>query len=236
MTFEEILKIEDANSDRIYLHLEGMFLRAYNQSAFLCWDRIAKFKLTRRFVKTVNTHFIYLGFPENTKGKWLHDRKVVKLTDKLFMVEVEGGPIDEAAYLQFEEAARVETETKDRYTVHTSVIEGQPVYQLAVTLMQNCLMWGRNVPKTDLEPYGNEMKWHSYEAARKLRSFYDSEDRDAAADEIQSHLCALQFALTVLKDAKDISENAFALGSEQSSALYGQVELLRKPAKGKEKT
>lgn len=89
MNFIDILRLEDNNRNRIFLHHEGMFLRAYNQSAFLCWDRISRFKLKRRLVKNVNAWVISLGFPFNTKDKWLRDRKVTRLNEKLYVVEVE---------------------------------------------------------------------------------------------------------------------------------------------------
>lgn len=49
MTFSEILAVEDANTDRIYLYREGLFLKAYERSAFLCHRHVHAFKLSRRF-------------------------------------------------------------------------------------------------------------------------------------------------------------------------------------------
>jgi hypothetical protein len=35
MTIEQIVKVESDNTDKIYLYREGLFLKAYNRSAFL---------------------------------------------------------------------------------------------------------------------------------------------------------------------------------------------------------
>lgn len=235
MNFEQILALEDRNANKIYLHKEGLFLRCYNQSAFLFWKHVAQMKLTRRFIKKVNTHMIYLGFPEGTKKKWLRDRKVEKLDDKLFVVIMDGESIDDAEYLQFEEAARVQTETKDRYTVHTSIIEKQPVFELAQSLMLQSLTWGRNVPKTDLVPYGNEMKCLSYEICWRVSRFYDAENREKEAKGIQDLIRRYQFAVKTLKEANDIGEKGFSMAMEQSGSLFGQIELLGKNKKKDEK-
>lgn len=240
MNYKDILDMEDGNRTRIYLHLEGKFLRAYNQSAFLFWDRITRFKLTRRFVKAVNTYMIYLGFPIESKGKWLRDYKLEQLSDKLYLVEPGGKPIEDTEYTQFEEAARLDTEAKDRYTIHTSVIEKQPVFELAMTIATDCLVYGRNIPKTDMVPYGDFVKKASFDVALMVSRFYDQEDRRKAADKIQERIRDFQFGLQVLAEPSvhAVSRNAMAKAMEESNSLYGQVELLakggsRKGAEGK---
>ncbi len=53
MTYKEILDREDTNGSTEVLYREGMFLKAYEHSAYLCHRYIHPFKLSRRFVKTV---------------------------------------------------------------------------------------------------------------------------------------------------------------------------------------
>lgn len=238
MNYREILDFEDKNRTKIYLHVEGKFFRAYNQSAFLFWDRIQRFRLTRRFVKTVNAHMIYLGFPMDSAGKWLREYELKRLDEKLYLVEPGGDPIDDASYLQFEEAARLETQAKDRYTVHTSVIEKQPVFELARTIAVECLKWGRHVPKTDLVPYGNEMKVLSYAILKRVKGFYDAADRGDEALKIQALIKEFQLAIQILADpeVRGISENAAAKVMEESSNLFGQIGVLGKTSAKKKET
>ena len=71
MTFREIIDREDQNTDSIWLYREGMFMKAYERSAFFAHTLIHEFKLSERYIKTVNMDVISLGFPEQTVPKWL---------------------------------------------------------------------------------------------------------------------------------------------------------------------
>ena len=67
MIFYEIISNESQNEDSIYLYREGMFMKAYERSAFFAHTLIHEFKLSKRYiktVKTVNMDVISLGFPK----------------------------------------------------------------------------------------------------------------------------------------------------------------------------
>jgi hypothetical protein len=64
MTFREIIEREDQNTDSIWLYREGLFMKAYERSAFFAHTLIHEFKLSKRYIKTVNMDVISLGFPE----------------------------------------------------------------------------------------------------------------------------------------------------------------------------
>ena len=72
MTFKEIISREEQNTDSIWLYREGMFMKAYERSAFFAHTLIHEFKLSKRYIKTVNMDVISLGFPEQTVPKWLN--------------------------------------------------------------------------------------------------------------------------------------------------------------------
>ena len=72
MTFREIIEREDQNTDSIWLYREGMFMKAYERSAFFAHTLIHEFKLSKRYIKTVNMDVISLGFPEPTIPRWLN--------------------------------------------------------------------------------------------------------------------------------------------------------------------
>ena len=69
MTFHEIISRESQNEDSIYLYREGMFMKAYERSVFFAHTLIHEFKLSKRYIKTVNMDVISLGFPEQTVPK-----------------------------------------------------------------------------------------------------------------------------------------------------------------------
>ena len=65
MTFHEIISRESQNEDSIYLYREGMFMKAYERSEFFAHTLIHEFKLSKRYIKTVNMDVISLGFPKS---------------------------------------------------------------------------------------------------------------------------------------------------------------------------
>ena len=65
MTFKEIIERESCNEDSIWLYREGMFVKAYERSAFFAHALIHEFKLSKRFIKNVNMDVISLGFPKS---------------------------------------------------------------------------------------------------------------------------------------------------------------------------
>lgn len=85
MTFREIIDREEQNTDSIWLYREGMFMKAYERSAFFAHSLIHEFKLSKRYIKTVNMDVISLGFLEQTVPKWLNGY-VYEWVDKLSLV------------------------------------------------------------------------------------------------------------------------------------------------------
>ena len=66
MTVKEIVAIELANTNSIYLFREGMFYRAYNCSAMRMVLLLKAFKVNHKLVKTVQQEIFYIGFPCNS--------------------------------------------------------------------------------------------------------------------------------------------------------------------------
>ena len=53
MTFKEIIEIESCNEDSIWLYREGMFMKAYERSAFFVHTLIHEFKLSRQYLDSI---------------------------------------------------------------------------------------------------------------------------------------------------------------------------------------
>ena len=65
MKIQDILELEQENTNSIILHKEGLFWRAYEMSAYLFTHYIKKYKITKKFYKNVQQEVVYLGFPQN---------------------------------------------------------------------------------------------------------------------------------------------------------------------------
>lgn len=102
MTLQEIIAAENCNTDRIYLYPEGVFWKAYERSAFAFVRRISRYKITKRFIKYLDTEIVSLGFPDTSRTRVLGDRPVQ--TGPYGMLVLDGGTIDPVAYVRWKEA------------------------------------------------------------------------------------------------------------------------------------
>ncbi len=71
MKVSDILALERSGSPTLYLHKEGKFWRAWEQSAYLFHTHFKAFQLIKRHFKNQNEYLVYLGFPENTLAVYL---------------------------------------------------------------------------------------------------------------------------------------------------------------------
>jgi hypothetical protein len=63
-SFEQIIKFENEKHHGVVRLVEANgFYRAYNHSAYLFHQAIAKHKVTKKFVKNINQELVYIGFP-----------------------------------------------------------------------------------------------------------------------------------------------------------------------------
>ena len=63
-SFEQIVKFESEKPKGVVRLVEANgFYRAYNHSAYLFHQAIARHKVTKKFVKNINQELVYIGFP-----------------------------------------------------------------------------------------------------------------------------------------------------------------------------
>lgn len=87
-TYAEVIKFEEAvPPNTIRLIKSGDFYRAYNHSAWLFQCCIVEHKVMRKYVKSIKSDILYIGFPEKSLFNNIGDRKSVK-TDYGFDIEL----------------------------------------------------------------------------------------------------------------------------------------------------
>ena len=64
-TIAQITEIENENTDRIYLFVEGLFLKAYQRSAYLFLTQVKPFKAVKKYYKSIAEDVVMLGFPSH---------------------------------------------------------------------------------------------------------------------------------------------------------------------------
>ena len=65
----DILLLEGKNTDSIHLLKEGIFWRAYNQSAMRLCEYLVSYKVNRKFIKKEKKTIFYCGFPSTILNK-----------------------------------------------------------------------------------------------------------------------------------------------------------------------
>ncbi len=224
MTFAEIISREEANMNRIFLYKEGIFLKAYERSAFFVHMYIHEFKLSKRYIKTVNQDVISLGFPEQTVAKWLHGHRYVYISENLVECEI-GRTYDEVKFHHWKESVLVNA--ADRYTPHTHVIEKAPVYKNAYDLLVQIISFSVHVSRNVQNPIGNNLKGLAYRLCYLVRNLYDVADREKQIDDALELCSEIEYILQILRDLKEISVKAFALASERVISVSRQLVALR---------
>lgn len=226
MTYKEIISREEENTDSIYLYREGMFMKAYDRSAFLAYTQIHEFKLSMRYIKTVNMDVVSLGFPESTIPKWLNSFFYEYIADGLIRCRSRK-PFDEVEFNNWKELIKVRVNVSERYTPHTSIIEKSPVYKVTYDLLTQVMTFSVHISKNASNPLGIRLKELCYKLSYAVRTLYEVSDRDAHIGNALEYCSEIKFILQLLKDLKEISVNSFALASERTVSVSKQLTSLR---------
>lgn len=80
------MKIEQANIDKIYLYREGGFWKAYERSAYMFYRHIRKYLVQKKYVKSVDSYVVYLGFPDSKVSDLTRDYTVTVPDEKQLVV------------------------------------------------------------------------------------------------------------------------------------------------------
>ena len=228
MTFKEIISREDANNDCVWLYREGIFMKAYEHSAFFVHTYIKDFKLSKRYIKAVNMDVVSLGFPENTLPKWLNGYVYDYVSDGLVRCQIRQ-KFDEVRFHHWKELILVNV--ADRYTPNTSVIEKSPVYKTAYDFLTQVYSFSAHISKNISNPLGLRLKNISYEMCYLIRTMYDCQASIHKMEQALEFCIEIKFILQVLKDLKEISINTYALASERIVSVSKQISLLHQKVK-----
>lgn len=95
----EILKREELQEPRIYLHKEGIFWKAYQYSAYRVVQRLVNIKPKKKFIKAVSCEIVSLGFPDITLERVFKKQEIEIVNEKL--VGIPCGELDKKAYIEW---------------------------------------------------------------------------------------------------------------------------------------
>lgn len=88
MSIQEITTQEDCNTGEIHLHKEGIFWKAYQQSAYLFTQEVRAFKISKKWVKSVGRErkVVSLGFPQNALEQYFNKEQLTEVDEKQLLI------------------------------------------------------------------------------------------------------------------------------------------------------
>lgn len=89
MNLKDKIDAERQDEPLILLYMEGMFWKAYEQSAMRFTKEVKAYKLLKRFVKTVSREIVSMGFPDGSLEDVLKGREFTRVNDKLVSFRVD---------------------------------------------------------------------------------------------------------------------------------------------------
>lgn len=111
MSTQDIIDIEEQNEDSIFLYKEGIFWKAYQQSAFLVVTHFRPdFKIKIRDMKCVAQKVYSVGFPASALSSVFGETPIDELDDKRIRIHI--GAVDYEAYNQWKMSASEKAEVK----------------------------------------------------------------------------------------------------------------------------
>ncbi|MCL2417564.1 MAG: four helix bundle protein [Bacteroidales bacterium] len=238
MTKQEILTSEQAQHGIIALRKDGLFWRAYEQSAYLLKNHFwSDLKVNGGHVKAVKQDMYYVGFPE----KSLQERILDKLP------EVEGSSIIEQTEKKiiigcphidgFEEWKQSLTNLHEQATEKMQPFYGKlPLYKAVYDLYFKIVNLTRHFPKDvqytvgdKLINYGLELNTLLYrllkinKAQTKERQFDAEIQKESIINEIDEMIEQVRFLLRVSYDLKLYNVENFASISETLESIRKQL-------------
>lgn len=107
MKIEEMINQENHNKDKIYLHREGIFWRAYNYSAIRLCKYLKDYRVNVKYIKKVRDKIYYCGFPDGSLPQILDDARKkgyrIEVIDEKHLI-INGFPVEELDYIEWKNA------------------------------------------------------------------------------------------------------------------------------------
>lgn len=89
MELSAILTLENSTTDGIHLYLEGIFWKAYEQSAWRFVRHVCSYKPTKRHIKSLGQDVVTVGFPSAGLQKVLEQTTYTQTDPKHILVTCE---------------------------------------------------------------------------------------------------------------------------------------------------
>lgn len=220
MEYKQILQNEDSNLDKVYLYPEGLFLKAYERSAYAVSIHIHPFKPSKRYIKIVDRMVISVGFPSFTLGKWFKDYICEELPNGVIACYFDE-TIDVDSFITWKES--IPTNAERCYTQHTAGIEKLPLFKVCYDLVIQVCTFSVNIPKDMRVPIGDGLKQKVYDLCLLTTVILNTRDDKTSFEKATQLTSDIKLCLRLLKDMKAVSLAEYSLASERIVSVSKQL-------------
>lgn len=205
MTKLEIVARERRSDGTVLLYPEGMFYKAYEQSAFILCTKVHPFKVSVRELKGMDGPLVSVGFPQSSLSRWTAESSIEPYGDGVMAVHLPGN-IDLSGFpewksgLEPKAAASREKPTPDR-----SIPVYGATYRLTVDVTQLCA----RLERTYRYSLGEELRGSLMKALLDITFASDKEQRLARIRSAREAVEEAQLCLRLLNDLKAITDKRY---------------------------
>lgn len=228
MKIEKILQYESQNNDTIILFKEGIFFRAYEQSAMRFTEYVAPFKVFKKYYKIVNAEVCYLGFPMKSVQMLFQKVNITHFADTKDFLVVNDCP-SKGNFEVWKEQVKLPTEedvkpqTLLRPDVSKKELKNLQIYKMGYDMLVELHRYAETMPRAHRYTIGerirNEAIGLSVAAYRIGQDRNMAENRRKGVDSIE----VIRLMLRLLVDLKQISLPYFSSLNVKLEQLYSQL-------------
>lgn len=216
-TKKEVYDLEQSNDGKvIHLYPEGMFFRAYEQSAFLLCEYVHQFKVSCHYVKKVNDCLSTVGFPQTSLAKWAAGFSVTDMSGRKDVLLPERKSLDSFGKWK---SSLPREQTVSVQAVFSSLKVYGDAYLLTLDICRLC----STLHKSYKYSLGEELRMACMQMLLEIQAVtkIDSVPHIKTA---RCRLRELQLCLRILSDLNEIGSNWFLQILESTTDISKQLE------------
>ena len=228
MKIEKILQYESQNKDTIILFKEGIFFRAYEQSAMRFTEYIAPFKVFKKYYKIVNAEVCYLGFPMKSLDMLFQKVNITRFADtKDFLVVYDcpskGNFEVWKANVKLPGIEDVKPETLMRPNVSKKELKNLQIYKMGYDMLVELHRYAETMPRTHRYTIGERIRNEAI--GLSVATYRIGQDRDITENKRNGvdNIEIIRLMLRLLVDLKQISLPYFSSLNVKLEQLYSQL-------------
>lgn len=225
MKIEEILNIESTNKDSIILFKEGIFLRAYEQSAMRFTEYVANFKVFKKHYKIVNAEVCYLGFPYSNFKILFEKHHIDKYAETERFVVVHACPSKQdfkvwKSNIQLPTVEDVSPQVLFRPDVKPKDLKNLQIYKSGYDIMVELHRYAETMPRAHRYTIGERIKNESISLAVNTYRIGQNREVERNKSYAVENIEIIRLLLRLLTDLKKISQNYFVMINQRLEYLY----------------